>query len=134
MKNTLIIVALCSLFSCGADTSYSGRIHEAIVAGEASARTSRSGDVRFDAVENTIHIDDASFAVELDGSGYNFAQQGDVIAGLGTVSPTTLNFTVSLVRRRWPYGFTTIQFDGVPSVTASEEEPQTFVPMSQQRQ
>lgn len=134
MKNTLGIVALCSLFSCGADTSYSGRIHEAIVAGEASARTSRSGDVRFDAVENSIRIGESTFPIELEGSGFNFAQQGDVLAGLGAVTPTRLNFTVSLVRRQWPYGFTTLQFDGVPSATASEEEPPTFVPMSQQRQ
>lgn len=133
MKKTLIVVALCSLFSCGADVSYSGRLHEAVVAGEASSRSSRSAGVSFDSVQQTLHIEGLEAALatvkENEGGAFNFAQQGDVLGGLGTVTPTRLSFSISLVRRTWPYGFSTITFDGVRSEQASEEEPPTFVPM-----
>lgn len=133
MKKTLMFVALCSLFSCGVDASYSGRLHEAIVAGEASSRSSRSVGVSFDSLEQTIHIEgiEAAFATvkENEGGAFNFAQQGDVMGGLGTVTPTKISFSIALVRRQWPYGFSTITFDGVRGEAPSEDEPRTFVPM-----
>lgn len=133
MKQTLVVVALCSLFSCGVDASYSGRLHEAIIAGEASSRGSRSAGVSFNSIEKTIHIEglETAFATvkENESGAFNFAQQGDVMGGLGTVTPTKISFSISLIRRQWPYGFSTITFDGVRSEEAGEGEPNTFVPM-----
>ncbi len=134
MKQTLIVVALCSLFSCGADTNYFGRLHQSTVAGEASSRSSRSVSVSFDALNNTLHVDglDAPFttAREAERSAFEISSGGDVLGGLGTVNPMELSFSVLLVRRSWPYGFITMTFDGSRSETPKESEPETIVPVA----
>lgn len=42
---------------------------------------------------------------------FNFEAIGDVIGGIGSVTPSRLTFSALLVKRDWSYGFTSIQFD-----------------------
>lgn len=130
MKQTLIVVALCSLFSCGVEANYSGRLHQE-TAGAGSPST-RSVSVSFDDVKQALHVDGIDtpivIARENGGAVFNVAPGGDVFGGLGTITPTRLSFTVSLARRAWPYGLATLTFDGVRSEAPSESEPERVLP------
>ena len=127
MKPGLIALsALLTLSACGADVAYVGRLHEATVSGDTTTRTTREVSVSLREGDGTLQLEGlgAPVVARRDGAHFNVEPDGEVLGGLGTVSPARLSVTVLVMKRSWPYGFTTLVFEGAPGEPGEPEMPQ----------